>query len=85
MTEQRHGHLWHLSDGTGLHAPPAALVIDPETRRLCCHLCGLWFRSLGSHVRAHGHTADSYRGHGAVPRAGPDRRHPLRGHLRATA
>ena len=56
-----HGHLWRLADGTGLHAPPAALVIDPETGRLCCHLCGHFFRSLGSHVRAHGHTADTYR------------------------
>lgn len=56
-----HLHLWTLSDGTGLHAPYAELAVDQETLRLCCHLCGKWFVSLGSHVRAHGHTADSYR------------------------
>lgn len=56
-----HLHLWTLSDGTGLHAPYAELAVDPETLRLCCHLCGKWFVSLGSHVRAHGYTADSYR------------------------
>lgn len=57
----RHAHLWVLADGTGLHAPPGTLTRDAETGRLCCHLCGRWFRSLGSHVRAHGHTADTYR------------------------
>lgn len=56
-----HGHLWKLADGTGLHAPPEKLVVDPETGQICCHLCGHFFRSLGSHVRAHGHTADTYR------------------------
>ncbi len=34
---------------------------DPETGRLCCHFCGQTYRSLASHVRAHGHTAESYR------------------------
>lgn len=57
----RHAHLWVLADGTGLHAPPGTLTRDAETGRLCCHLCGRWFRSLGSHVRAHGHTAETYR------------------------
>ncbi|MCZ3387526.1 MAG: MucR family transcriptional regulator [Actinomycetia bacterium] len=28
---------------------------------MCCHLCGRWFTSLGSHVRAHGTTAERYR------------------------
>lgn len=60
-TTHSHLHLWRLPDGTGLHAPYAELAVDPETLRLCCHLCGKWFFSLGSHVRAHGHTADSYR------------------------
>jgi len=59
--ERSHSHLWSLADGTGLHAPYAQLAVDPETLRLCCHLCGKWFVSLGSHVRAHGYTADSYR------------------------
>lgn len=56
-----HRHLWSLPDGTGLHAPPGELVIEVETARLCCHLCGRWFVSLGGHLRVHGHTADSYR------------------------
>ncbi|MGH3912212.1 MAG: MucR family transcriptional regulator, partial [Pseudonocardiaceae bacterium] len=56
-----HAHLWSLPDGTGLHAPPGELRIEPDTGRVCCHLCGRWYVSLGSHIRAHGHTADSYR------------------------
>jgi hypothetical protein len=57
----RHGHLWQLADGRGLHAPPGGLVQDPETGELCCHFCGRWFRALGSHVRAHGLAAAEYR------------------------
>ncbi|AGZ41087.1 MucR family transcriptional regulator [Actinoplanes friuliensis] len=60
-SDSGHGHLWQLPDGTGLHARPAELTVDDATGRLCCHLCGRWYTSLGSHVRAHGHTADSYR------------------------
>ncbi|HEX5349323.1 MAG TPA: MucR family transcriptional regulator [Pseudonocardiaceae bacterium] len=56
-----HAHLWSLPDGTGLHAPYGQLVIEPGTGRVCCHLCGRWYVSLGSHLRRHGHTADSYR------------------------
>lgn len=56
-----HLHLWYLPDGTGLHAPYGELVVDDDTGRLCCHFCGHWFTSLGSHVRAHGTTADGYR------------------------
>lgn len=56
-----HGHLWALPDGTGLHAPPGQLARDPGTGQVCCHLCGRWFRALGSHVRVHGYTAHSYR------------------------
>ncbi len=56
-----HAHLWSLPDGTGLHAPPGELVTESGTGRVCCHLCGRWYVSLGSHVRTHGHTADSYR------------------------
>lgn len=56
----RHGHLWVLPDGTGLHAPPGQVVRD-EAGRACCHLCGRWYRALGHHVRVHGHTAASYR------------------------
>lgn len=60
-THLGHAHLWSLPDGTGLHAPPGELVIESGTGRVCCHLCGRWYVSLGSHVRTHGHTADSYR------------------------
>lgn len=56
-----HAHLWVLPDGTGLHAPAGRLVHDPDTGRLCCHLCGRWFVSLGSHVQVHGYSADGYR------------------------
>lgn len=56
-----HAHLWSLPDGTGLHAPYGQLVIEPGTGRVCCHLCGRWYVSLGGHVRRHGHTAESYR------------------------
>jgi hypothetical protein len=55
-----HGHIWLLPDGTGLHAPPGRLTRDADGQ-VCCHLCGRWFRALGQHVRAHGHTAASYR------------------------
>jgi hypothetical protein len=56
-----HGHLWSLADGTGLHAPYGQLTTEPGTGRVCCHLCGRWYISLGGHLRRHGHTADSYR------------------------
>ncbi|MEO7193241.1 MAG: MucR family transcriptional regulator [Pseudonocardiaceae bacterium] len=56
-----HAHLWALPDGTGLHAPYGQLVVESDTGRVCCHLCGRWFVSLGGHLRTHGHTADSYR------------------------
>lgn len=56
-----HSHLWSLPDGTGLHAPHGELVVEPRTGKVCCHLCGRWFVSLAGHIRAHGHTADSYR------------------------
>ncbi len=56
-----HLHLWSLPDGTGLHAPLGELAIEDGTLRLCCHVCGRWFVSLGAHVRAHGYTAEAYR------------------------
>ncbi|MBA7662761.1 hypothetical protein ES703_70794 [subsurface metagenome] len=50
------------------------VAYDPIEDLLQCHLCGKWFRSLGTHVqRAHGWTADDYReefglnrGHGLI-------------------
>jgi hypothetical protein len=56
-----HVHLWSLPDGTGLHAPYGELAIESGTGRICCHLCGRWYVSLGGHLRRHGHTAESYR------------------------
>ncbi|HET9256461.1 MAG TPA: MucR family transcriptional regulator [Pseudonocardiaceae bacterium] len=58
---QPHAHLWSLPDGTGLHAPYGQLVAEPGTGRVCCHLCGRWFVSLGGHLSSHGHNAGSYR------------------------
>ncbi len=56
-----HAHLWFLADGTGLHAPYGQLAVETGTGRVCCHLCGRWFISLGGHLRRHRHTAESYR------------------------
>ncbi|MGH3821761.1 MAG: hypothetical protein ACRDRA_02785 [Pseudonocardiaceae bacterium] len=58
---QPHAHLWSLPDGTGLHAPYGQLVFESGTGRVCCHLCGRWFVSLGGHLHRHGHNAASYR------------------------
>lgn len=66
-----HDHAWRLADGTGLHAPAGEIVVEEDSGRLCCHLCGHWFRSLGSHVRAHGHTAESYRAELGLSRSQP--------------
>ncbi|MEV5411300.1 MucR family transcriptional regulator [Thermopolyspora sp. NPDC052614] len=44
-----------------LHAPVGQLVRDEVADRVLCHICGRWFRALGSHVRVHGLTADDYR------------------------
>lgn len=59
-SSRSHGHLWRLSDGTGLHAPAGVLVRDAEGQ-VCCHLCGRWFAGLAWHVHTHGYTADEYR------------------------
>jgi hypothetical protein len=66
--EPTHAHLWVLPDGTGLHAPYGQLAIEVGTGRVCCHLCGRWYISLGGHVRMHGHTAESYRHALGLPR-----------------
>jgi len=52
---------WFLPDGTVLFAPPGRVAVDPNEGLVCCHLCGRWWVALGSHVRVHGHTAESYR------------------------
>ncbi|GAA4399463.1 hypothetical protein GCM10023147_36860 [Tsukamurella soli] len=43
----------------GIGARPGHLVDDGT--RLQCHVCGLWFRALGLHVRRHGMSSDGYR------------------------
>jgi hypothetical protein len=50
-------------DGTPLYAPRGELLVDVDEQRVQCHLCGGWYRVLGSaHVpRAHGLTAEEYR------------------------
>lgn len=72
-----HLHLWCLPDGTGLHAPYGELVVEDDTGRLCCHFCGRWFTSLGSHVRAHGTTAERYRADLGLCRGEPLTAKPL--------
>jgi hypothetical protein len=61
-------------DGTPLLAPRGELPVEDGGGRVQCHLCGRWFRQLGSsHVRhAHGMTAAEYR-----VLAGLRPRHPL--------
>lgn len=66
-----HDHLWTSSDGTGLHAPPGQVVRDRGTGDVCCHVCGEFFRALGSHIRAHGYTAAQYRRAMGLSRAQP--------------
>ncbi|MPQ97180.1 hypothetical protein GB931_04405 [Modestobacter sp. I12A-02628] len=56
-----HLHLWTSPEGHRLHAPFGELTREDSTGRLCCHLCGRWYASLGSHLRAHGWTSDGYR------------------------
>lgn len=56
----RPDHRWRLADGTVLHAPYGELLRDGDGR-LCCHLCGRWFRALGAHLRVHRYTAQAYR------------------------
>jgi ROS/MUCR transcriptional regulator protein len=52
-----------LEDGTPYFAPLGQLPWDPDEDRLKCHLCGLWFRFLGSShlLRTHGWTLAQYR------------------------
>lgn len=47
-----------LPDGTPYYVPIGRLPADGD--RVCCHLCGQWFLSVASHLRAHGWTKDGY-------------------------
>jgi hypothetical protein len=52
-----------LEDGTPYFAPLGELPYDPDDDRVQCHLCGRWYRIIGSsHLyRVHGWTLDDYR------------------------
>jgi hypothetical protein len=55
--------LGRFADGMPYSAPLGELLVDRDDDRVQCHLCGSWFRQLGStHLpRAHGVTAEQYR------------------------
>ena len=57
------GLVGRLEDGTAYFAPLGQLLWDPDEDRLKCHLCGGWFRFLGSShlLRTHGWTLAQYR------------------------
>jgi hypothetical protein len=51
-----------LPDGTPVFHPLGELLIDRDEDRICCGLCGRWYRSLPSHLRhKHDWAADEYR------------------------
>ncbi len=51
-----------LADGTPYFAPLGEIPYDPDEDKVQCHLCGDWFRFVGSsHVRWHDWTLDEYR------------------------
>src|SRR5918992_5849082 len=64
-------------DGTPLYAPRGELPVEVDGSAVQCHLCGGWFRHIGSvHVlHAHGMTAAEYR-----QLVGLNPRHPLEAH-----
>ena len=57
------GLVGRLEDGTAYFAPLGQLPWDPDEDWVKCHLCGLWFRFLGSShlLRTHGWTLAQYR------------------------
>lgn len=52
-----------LEDGTPYVGQLGELAYDPDEDKVQCHLCGGWYRAIGSsHLRrAHGWTLDAYR------------------------
>ena len=53
---------YRLPDGTAVFHPLGELLIDRDEDRICCGLCGRWYRSLAPHLHAkHQWTADEYR------------------------
>lgn len=47
-----------LSDGTVYYAPIGEVWAHDD--RLCCHVCGHWFRSVVVHLHSHGWTREQY-------------------------
>jgi ROS/MUCR transcriptional regulator protein len=46
----------------GLHALPGELPVSDDGSQVQCHLCGRWFRALGTHLRyIHEVTVEEYR------------------------
>lgn len=53
---------YRLLDGTPVFHRIGELLVDPDDGKICCGLCGRWFRALGGHLTAaHGWSADAYR------------------------
>ncbi|WP_405573622.1 MucR family transcriptional regulator [Streptomyces phaeochromogenes] len=50
-----------VGERAGRHPDFGRLIRDEDADTVICHVCGRAFRSLGSHVRAHGMTAAEYR------------------------
>jgi ROS/MUCR transcriptional regulator protein len=56
------GSAYCLLDGTPVFHPMGELLFDFDDDRICCGLCGSWFRALGGDLSAaHGWSADAYR------------------------
>ena len=57
------GLVGRLEDGTPYFAPLGQLLWDPDEDRVKFHLCGGWYRFLGSShlLRTHGWTLARYR------------------------
>jgi hypothetical protein len=53
---------YRLPDGTPVFHPLGELRVDRDDQKVCCGLCGRWFRALGGHLGpAHDWSADDYR------------------------
>jgi hypothetical protein len=53
---------YRLPDGTPVFHPVGGLRVDRDDQKVCCGLCGRWFRALGGHLGpVHSWSADDYR------------------------
>ena len=76
-----------LTDGTPYVGQLGKLAYDPDEDRVQCHLCGGWYRVLGSaHLRrTHGWTLAEYRDAFQLPMQLPACSHAFSEHQRALA